>query len=385
MFKFDGKVIYIISPDYWGGMKVSKHHYAIELLKKKCIVFFIEPPKLSNTGISINKINEFENLFIVSHKPIYRGRRYLPSFIFDLLVKVQAKKIVNKIGLKPDVVWSFATNFPLNLQYFKAKYKVFFSADIVDSILIPAEVYFADLILAVSDKIYNNLESSKRNVKRINHGLQDFFVSQANVRIESPHTPIKNCVKVIGYSGNLSIDGLDRRSIIDVIENHPEIQFVFWGSYEKEISNLSGLYDDNFNHFITFLENKKNVLLQGVLESNRLNKEMESVDMFWLCLDLNKRDCSNSHKILEYLSFGKPIISNYVSSYKDLQLFYVLSNNGNVEFTRALEKINISEMRSRNISIRNKRIEFAIENSYRTNVIKIENMISQVDSFKYIK
>ena len=38
------KTILIISPQAWGKMFLSKHHYAIELAKRGNAVYFLNPP-----------------------------------------------------------------------------------------------------------------------------------------------------------------------------------------------------------------------------------------------------------------------------------------------------------------------------------------------------
>ena len=43
-----GKTILILSPQSWGKMFVSKHHYAIGLAKKGAVVYFLNPPDQEN-------------------------------------------------------------------------------------------------------------------------------------------------------------------------------------------------------------------------------------------------------------------------------------------------------------------------------------------------
>lgn len=43
-FSFNNKTILIISPEPWGKMMISKHHYALELAKLGNEVYFLNPP-----------------------------------------------------------------------------------------------------------------------------------------------------------------------------------------------------------------------------------------------------------------------------------------------------------------------------------------------------
>jgi len=83
MFQFKDKTIYVISPERWGTMKVSKHHYAMELAALNCRVFFIEPPDLSNKDITISPCADHPMISLVRYKPVFRGKRFLPAFIYS--------------------------------------------------------------------------------------------------------------------------------------------------------------------------------------------------------------------------------------------------------------------------------------------------------------
>jgi len=106
-------------------MKVSKHHYALELAAQNCRVYFIEPPQLSHTGIEIKTCADHPLISIVNYKPVFRGKRFLPSFIYSFLLKQQVKALLKKINAKPDVVWSFQGYLFQNLQWFGAPVNLF--------------------------------------------------------------------------------------------------------------------------------------------------------------------------------------------------------------------------------------------------------------------
>lgn len=190
-FLFNNKTVYIISPESWGGMKVSKHHYALELAAQNCKVFFIQPPILSNNGIEIISVPENPLINIVKYKPIFRGKRFLPGIIFSWLVKLQAKALVKAIGLKPDVVWSFQGYLFEDLRNFKSPVNIFFAADQFLYDALPGEIASSDLSLAVSDSIYERMKQSVKKVFQLNHGLQEAFVEKAKKLLEKKNR--KDC------------------------------------------------------------------------------------------------------------------------------------------------------------------------------------------------
>lgn len=380
-FQFANRTIFIVSPEKWGKMRVSKHHYALELADIGCTVFFIEPPNLSNTEFRITACADHPSIKIVSYKPVFRGRRFLPKPLFKLLLKLQVKTLLKKIGTNPDVLLNFHGDLFENLKWFNAHTSIFFAADLNNFAAIPPEVYTATVSFAVSDSIFDRINKSGKKVFRINHGLQKSFLKAAKIFLENglPATAMNNKVSV-GYIGNLRIESKDRKKMMEVIRLHPEIKFVFWGSYKKTDATLGGLFNQEVDEYISFLENAKNVELRGVLNGKELLSQMLEVDLFCICLLPNVnifQDASNSHKVLEYLSTGKPVVSTYLSSYKDSDLLYMLptsDNEGYMDlFDKTLELIKNGEPKQTIM----KRLNFAIENSYSARLKEIEKLINE--------
>jgi hypothetical protein len=112
------KNILIISPDSWGFLPVSKHHYAIELAKTNH-VYFLNPPS-EKKGIfldkGVNVINDYKRIQGINKIPF--------TFIKRFLMKVEIKSILKKTSKnKIDIVWSFDTSRLYFLDLFKAKMK----------------------------------------------------------------------------------------------------------------------------------------------------------------------------------------------------------------------------------------------------------------------
>jgi len=380
-FQFENKVVYIISPQNWGVMKVSKHHYALELAERGNQVFFIEPPSLSARGIRVRASQEHPNLSIVAYKPVSRGKRFLPAFLFNLLIRAQIFLLIQKIGSKPDVVWSFSGFLFENLKWFGAEKSIFFVADLFGEATLPGEVYSADLVLGVSETICQFLQSSKREVHFINHGLNRFFEEQAKqnlLNIAINRLATNERIKV-GYVGNLRMEALDRETMKGVISHFTDIDFIFWGSYEQKDANLGGTQDNSTEQFIAFLKKQPNVELRGPTATAVLAKEIQKMNLFWLCwkIGINKLwDGSNSHKILEYLSTGRPIVAHHISTYRNDSYFSMLAisdNSGYKQlFSEEIKKIRNNE---ENQDLVLERISLAVTNSYSSQLNKISSLL----------
>jgi hypothetical protein len=104
---------------------------------------------------------------------------------------------------------------------------------------------------------------------------------------------------------------------------------------------------------------------------------MEEADVFWLCLKLDLTevcDGSNSHKIMEYLSTGKPVITQPVSSYSGSDLLYMMQD-AKGDFADFFKTV-IDHLRSgEDPKLAHKRMEYALENSYEAQLVRIEQML----------
>jgi hypothetical protein len=129
MYLLRNKTVFLISPERWGKMRISKHHYALELADRGCTVYFIEPPTLETSGVMIKPTADHPGVHIVTYKPVFRGERFLPALIFEWLLRRQIHLLVKNIGRKPDVVWCFQSFLFRDLRWFGAPVRIFFLAD----------------------------------------------------------------------------------------------------------------------------------------------------------------------------------------------------------------------------------------------------------------
>lgn len=384
-FKLSGKVVFIISPEPWGKMRMSKHHYAIELALLGNEVYFIEPPRLTNEEIVVRDLPEHPALHAVAYKPVFRGKRFLPKLVYRAMLRWQVKSLLKKIGKKPDLVLCFHPFLLENLGWFKAAHAVYFAADHFYADVLPPEVFSADLCVAVSDTIYERLLPSGNRTFLIQHGLNRHFAQigrEVLMLAEQGNQPaIHDKVLRVGYAGNLLMGGIDREMMKAVIAAHPELKFVFWGQYDLKGGNLVVGMDKEIVDFIDFLMASPNVELKGVVSPEELSRQMLETDVFWICHKIGQGkiwDGSNSHKLLEYLSTGRPVVAHYVSSYKDAPVLDMLRVTDNAGYLSLFNEVINSIKRNDDAGDGMKRrISFALSNTYEKQIRRIEGWINE--------
>ena len=122
---------------------------------------------------------------------------------------------------------------------------------------------------------------------------------------------------------------------------------------------------------------KKNVHLHGLLNPSQLAEAYQQVDAFLICYDVIKDQSkgTNYHKILEFVSTGKIIISNNVSTYQNfpalIQMVKERTNNKQLPtlFNQVINNLN----QYNSIELQQKRVSFASENTYENQINRIDN------------
>jgi hypothetical protein len=382
-FTFTNKSVLIISPEPWGTMKISKHHYAIELAKLGNYVYFLNPPngkKSVKYTISIEK--EAENLQIIDFNTFFpTDIRFHFRGIFEILMRFQILFLLRWLKVNFDVVWCFDFNLYDNLNQFKAKIKIYHPVDILqfDFQLNPAKT--ADIIFSVSDELLKPFKGINIRKVIINHGLSDHFVNKAK-RKQLAISNLNNLGTIkAGYVGNLLNYTLNKKQVIEIIKKNPQVQFYFWGGYSLLNNNLAPDISSEDEKFIEILQQMGNVILKGMKSPEIIAEEIEEMDLFFITYiypDGNE-DRYNSHKILEYLSTGKVVVCSYLSYYEDKRdLIQMVKKGENAAFPQLFsESITlIEELSQKEKQIR--RISFALENSYSNHIHKVEHSINDL-------
>jgi len=369
---FKNKIVWIFSQQNWNGLKVSKHHYAETLADAGAKIYYFNPPQDSGWKIKKAKlsINNFSNVNIVSQQfyfPI--NLKFHFRFLYNQLIKIQLK-ILRKNLPSPDFVWSFdlSNNFPL--FNFGNSFNIFHPVDEPLNKTALNAYKGTHLILSVTEEI---LSKYPDNLPKhlINHGLHNSFVK--NYAPKDFNRRIS-----VGMSGNWLRQDLDRNIIKEIIINHSNINFECWGNMEYDEKTT----DSETIEFIQFLTNQFNVKLHGIVNAKELAIAYQQMDAFLICYDIQKDQSkgTNYHKVIEFLSTGRVVISNNISYYDTKPNLLEMSKSriGNIElpiiFNKVINEISLYNTTSKCEFRRN----FALGNSYEKQLAKIEKLISNI-------
>ncbi|HTB25833.1 MAG TPA: hypothetical protein VK711_10690 [Puia sp.] len=367
-----GKRILVISPQAWGNMLISKHHYALELARRGNQVYFLNPPdnnhwnlKGADKRIEIRVSNADPNLWLVDQVLYFP---YIFKFharnIYNLLIKKQIRNILEVIGKPVDIVWSFDLGNLFPLAYFKNDiYKVFQPVDEPGDGQAILAARGADIIFSVTQEILDKYENYKVTRSFINHGLADEFTDVKNdegsgsERVQA------------GMSGNLLRTDLDRSTLLKIVQENSDVDFHFFGSHKAEESNISGKADGETEDFLRQLHSFAHVNMHGVLKTKALALYLNKMDILLICYDIDKDQSrgTNYHKVMEYLSTGKVIVSNNISTYKnEPELVRMAQNRMNNDELPALFRETVLNLKSFNRpELVEKRKQFAMKNTYK--------------------
>ncbi len=314
--------VLLISPQHWGIMRVSKHHYAIELAKMGHKIFFLEPTEASwkwnRSNFEIVK-SDTEGVILVRQSiNVPYNLKFHAKGIFDWYIKQHIQKLEKHLG-PFDLVWSFDLTNAMPLKFFSQKAKkIFFAADwpqVMDAL---KAADGADLLVSVAHEILDQFPANPSTKKiLIDHGVADCFIEAG----KQPFVKSDDVIRV-GMSGNFLRPDIDRPVLLEIIRTHSDLVFECFGAYEFKNSNLGGSADAYTIAFIEALQNAPNVILHGMVRPEVLAKELRRMDAFLICYDVEKDQSkgTNYHKVMEYLAYGRPIVANYVSKYSGNQL-----------------------------------------------------------------
>lgn len=356
-------IFYLISPEPWGENMISKHHYAKALVERGFIVYFFNPP---SDHFSVNEISL--NLYVIDYKSI-TGSNRLIKMLRKWCWKQVAIRLMKRLQLpKPDTVWSFDPYVFQDLNAFSENcFKIYHTVDDHHTALEHECVINSNLTLTISNLIRDKFEKNNKEIHVINHGLANHFLNS------SQEYSIQEKVLKVGYVGNLNYSYLDYGTLFSIIKQHSDIEFHFVGPYQK--NNLGG--NTKYQSEITKLKSFKNVVIRGPIPSQQLPEVLKEMDLFLMCYKAedNPVHMSNSHKVLEFLNTGKPIVSHYIDQYSTCpELIQMAKTKAALPilFKQSLKDYELLNT----LELFTKRRGFALENNYSTHLETILNLIA---------
>ena len=373
------KTILIISPQAWGNMFLAKHHYAIELAKYGNEVYFLNPPSKSKvkSGVEIVKSNVVDSLYLINHSLSFSYKiKFKWIGLFHFLMKFHIAKIKKTIGKEIDILWSFDLGNYYPFKYFSTTSLKIFNP--IDEPLNKAGIDSANgvnIIISITREILEKYPHINAPKHFMHHGLAEEFINPPEANF------VKDKKIRVGLSGNWLRTDIDTNCLLQIIRENPTVVFEFWGSYQEKQSNIGGGTDKEVASFLQQLLTKKNVIMHGVVHPKELAIHFQRMDVFLICYDILKDQSkgTNYHKVMEYLSTGKVIVANNITTYTTLPNLILMNkqreDNINLPFLfkYAIEKLEYYNQES----LIKERIEFAQSNSYSNKIVQIEKLLSK--------
>lgn len=360
--KLEGLHIWIISPEPWGINFLSKHHYALELARRGNFITFIEP---AETEHELKVAPEEPKIRLIQWKSS-KGQRYLPKAVARQLQRSEGKKIQTLTKHAPDLIWSFDNSRLFHLDALATNaFKIHHVVDLNQHFQVKEACKSADLGLCTTRFIQENMQPHLPNTHMLHHGCQLRQVAGWQPHHRKP---------TVMYVGNLMIPLLDRKLILETVEAHPEVDFRFVGSYGKD--NLNQKAPADALQFVKELMSYSNVVLTGALSQSQLDRELSKADLFIIAyLQEEHKQVANPHKVMELLSTGRPILSNYLDAFEDQQELITMVEDRagwSASFNDILQRI--PELNAR--ELHEKRQGFAAAHTYDRQVDRIEKLIN---------
>lgn len=357
---FTKKRILLISPEPWDHIAVSKHHYAKKLATMGNSVFFLNPPG------AINSSRYDGDVVVVDYKTI-RGINKMPSLLRSMSARILINKVEKLCGGSFDVVWTFDAFRFQNLRLFNVQLRIYHAVDIHIAPLEHELASSADLILAVSELIRKRFEKYNKPNAKINHGLADHFLQELSYEPKRMDSAAE--IKV-GYVGNLDNWCIDQVTLLDIVRNNPTIHFRFVGPYKID------------SPLATKLLQMPHCKLEGRVPTEKLPGLLHEMDLFLMCYKGDEKDVnSNHHKILEFISTGKPSVINYTDEYDSHRSVVVMSNT-NEELPGLFKEVLLNLERFNEPALVESRKNFARLNSYYSHIEAIDKLAVQILSVK---
>jgi len=347
---------YLISPQPWAGFPVSKHHYAIALAALGWRVVFVDPPaELGRAGAIETAATDVSGIASLRYQTSFPYKlKFHARWLFDAFMRRQARQLVAAAG-QPDLVWDFDNSYQFrDLRPFGAKTTLF---HLVDDVGMPGfGTKHADHLFYLHSSFCVRAGGILRDDHEIGHGLGSIHAQAARTQGLEQGQP--NAPRV-GFVGNLGAAWIDWDAITIMLTRNPQVRFTFWGP--KPSTNVR-------NAALSRILAQPNATFPGVASPAQIVSEARDVDV-WLVPFVAEKLLGgplNSHKILEYLSFGKTVVSSWLEAYDGNPLVQMLPdpNQGGADLADLLDSVLADLVAANAPEKMAARRAFALEHSY---------------------
>ncbi|MEZ4757000.1 MAG: glycosyltransferase [Flavobacteriales bacterium] len=319
MAPFRNERILIVSPEAWGSMRISKHHYATSLARAGAQVYFMGPRNTSPTRDDVAMAEE-EGLVLVTDTWHWPGQRFLPRWSRALLDAAHLAGVARRCGGGFDILWNFdAYRFRSLRSRANARVRLLHLMDLPRPWDAHEPASNADLVIAVSQSMIDALGAHVREGIHVPHGIlpRPPGTDRTDRTGTGPH---------IGYAGNLAIPYLDLEGILRIATEHPQATIHLFGPWSHAFGGKGQLAPD----MLARLRNQPNIRLHGQVPSSELHERLSAMDLLLVAYDSARfpNETRNSHKVLEYLMTGRPVLASHMADLVQLHQLLVMAPPG---------------------------------------------------------
>jgi hypothetical protein len=308
MIALNGLNILIASPEDWGMLRLSKHHYASCAAELGAQVYFLQPPDPSVKTITISPSDQ-EGVRLVSQPALQKGVRFLPERLRRRADKQRLTELESACSCEFDIIWNFdwyQFRF-LGRRDRGSRRMIFQLMDFPSDAKGSNAAVHADLCVGVTKWLCDLLETKgAKQVIRIGHSLAPRSIQPIE------HDALATDRLKLACIGNMAIESLDISALTAIVLEHPELDLFLIGPYSPTNLNRS---EPSNNAAFEQLCSYSNVYWTGPVPWSDIAGWMDRMDGLLIAYDSMSymKKASNSHKLLEYLSSGKEILSSYLA------------------------------------------------------------------------
>ncbi len=299
----NGKQVLLISPEPWEGLQLSKHDLARALRDQGCTVTFWGPP---TKGAFRTRLREDEGVRVVHYRHWLRGVNRLGKALHLRYYRRAILRLEALNGRPFDIIWCFDIS---RMQWFPehGALKILHLAD--HDILYDHPgtglIRTAHMVYTVTDPLRKAVKElvPEANVEHVGHMVSDHWLERTEAITVQPQA------RTVALAGNLITPYIDWEVLHRIISSHPELVFNLYGPYDLDYP-VPMLRDT-----LTL----PNVRLKGLVDRTTLVGELRNADVLLVCYNAERLGpvVANSHKILEYLATGHPVVSSWTEEYAD--------------------------------------------------------------------
>lgn len=311
-----GRRVLIVSPEAWGPVRLSKHHYASTLMKQGAQVFFLDPDSPKENGIRMTAAAPDQPAILFRPPPLH-GIRFLPRAVRARLEAYQMKQLATTAGGSFDLLWNFDLHrFRSIVNREHARERIVHVMDLREPNQLLGPASLADLVIVVSPAMAEGLGKWKERVLHLAHGWMPR-------KREGSDLPALSDGLKIGYLGNLAMRAIDWKSIISIATTFPDVQIYLIGPLHGAFGDHTCIDPATEKQ----LRAMPNIKLIGPVPYDLVPDWLEAMDILLIAYDLQAvgLKATSSHKLLEYLASGKVVLSSYLEDHAELDDLVVMA------------------------------------------------------------